>query len=65
MEQIRAACLPYPHAVIVPLGSGETAVGLVVGLVLEGLPTPVRAVVVVRPSWLTRVYNSVAARSKN
>ncbi len=43
-EQVAAGLLPEPAAVIVPLGSGGTAAGLVAGLGLAGLATRVIAV---------------------
>ena len=43
----RAASEPAPDSLVVPLGSGGTAAGLMVGLALAGLPTRVVGVRVV------------------
>jgi D-cysteine desulfhydrase len=40
-DQIRAGELPMPGRIVVPLGSGGTAAGLVVGLAIAGLPVVV------------------------
>src|SRR5690606_131326 len=40
-EQVRAGEVPAPDAIYVALGSGATAVGLALGLVLSELPTPI------------------------
>jgi D-cysteine desulfhydrase len=40
-EQVRAGELPLPARLVVPLGSGGTAAGLVVGLAIAGLPVAV------------------------
>lgn len=48
---VRDGTLPAPDIVVVALGSGGTAAGLVAGLCLEGLPTKVLAVRVVDP-WM-------------
>jgi D-cysteine desulfhydrase len=45
--QIDAGVLPRPARIVVPLGSGGTAAGLVLGLALAGLPTQVVGVRVV------------------
>jgi len=50
-EQIRQGLLPQPHAIVLPLGSGGTSVGLALGLRLAGLRIPVVAVAVVEP-WV-------------
>ena len=46
-EQVQAGMLPHPDHVIVPLGTGGTAVGLALGFVLGGLNTRVMGVRVV------------------
>jgi D-cysteine desulfhydrase len=45
-EQIEQGALPKPAEILVPLGSGGTIAGLVVGLGLAGLDTRVRGVLV-------------------
>ncbi len=45
--QIEAGVLPTPARIVVPLGSGGTAAGLLLGLTLAGLPTSVIGVRVV------------------
>jgi D-cysteine desulfhydrase len=49
--QVRGGVLPRPDLIVVPLGSGGTAAGLLAGLAIEGLPTKVLAVRVVEP-WM-------------
>ncbi len=51
--QIQAGDLPAPHAVYVPLGSGGTAAGLLLGFRLAGLAARVRAVRTVPAPWVT------------
>jgi D-cysteine desulfhydrase len=46
-EQVEGGVLPTPARIVVPLGSGGTAAGLVLGLTLAGLPTSVIGVRVV------------------
>jgi D-cysteine desulfhydrase len=46
-DQLARASLPAPDTLVVPLGSGGTAAGLMVGLALAGLPTRVLGVRVV------------------
>ena len=64
--QIRAGDLPEPDAVVVTLGSGGTAAGIVAGLALEGLATRVIAVSVSTPAvvvaWTTRLLARRCAR---
>ena len=43
VEQIRAGMLPQPARVIVPMGSGGTAAGLLLGFALSGMRIPVVA----------------------
>ena len=45
-DQVRAGALPEPAAVFVPLGSGGTVAGLLLGLRLAGLRAPVVGVLV-------------------
>ncbi len=45
--QVRAGLAPPPDRLVVPLGTGGTAAGLLVGLALAGLPTRVHAVATV------------------
>jgi D-cysteine desulfhydrase len=52
--QVRAGELPEPQRVYVALGSGGTAVGIAMGLVLGGLRTTVAAVAVVERLFATR-----------
>ena len=46
-EQLARGRLPVPDLLVVPLGTGGTAAGLLVGLAIAGLPTRVLAVRVV------------------
>jgi D-cysteine desulfhydrase len=50
-EQVRAGELPEPDAIVVTVGSGGTAAGIVAGLALAGLKTTVVGVVVANPVW--------------
>jgi D-cysteine desulfhydrase len=43
-EQIRAGACPQPGEIVVPLGTGGTAAGLILGLRIAGLRAAVRAV---------------------
>ncbi|MER7456743.1 pyridoxal-phosphate dependent enzyme [Micromonospora sp. NPDC126480] len=45
-EQVAAGELPAPRRVVVPVGSGGTAAGLILGLALAGLPTGVVGILV-------------------
>ncbi len=47
-DQVRAGQLPEPEAIILPLGSGGTAAGLLLGLGLAGLRSRLIAVAVTR-----------------
>jgi D-cysteine desulfhydrase len=58
-EQVDAGVLPEPSHVVVPLGSGGTAAGLVAGLRLAGMRTRVAGIVV---NDKTPVNASVVAR---
>ena len=46
-DQLAREGMPIPHTLVVPLGSGGTAAGLLVGITLAGLPTRVLGVRVV------------------
>ena len=48
-QQVRAGVLPEPDLIVLPLGSGGTAAGLVAGLAKAGLKTRVLAVAVAEP----------------
>jgi D-cysteine desulfhydrase len=54
-RQIRAGELPEPGAVVVPLGSGATAAGLLLGFRTQGLNTKVVAVRVTDPWFANRL----------
>jgi 1-aminocyclopropane-1-carboxylate deaminase/D-cysteine desulfhydrase-like pyridoxal-dependent ACC family enzyme len=53
--QIHAGIVPEPDVVVVPLGSGGTAAGLLLGLVASGLSSRVLAVSVALPAGAARV----------
>jgi D-cysteine desulfhydrase len=55
-EQISRGELPEPERIYVALGSGGTAAGLLMGLVLAGLPTTVVAVRVARARWASATH---------
>jgi D-cysteine desulfhydrase len=57
--QIKNGCMPEPDLIVVALGSGGTAAGLVAGLASEGLATTVLGVRVVHP-WLAGKLRTVA-----
>lgn len=58
-DQVAAGLLPAPGSVVVPVGSGGTYAGLVLGLRLAGLPTRVIGVVV---NDLTRLDATTTTR---
>ncbi len=61
--QVAAGWMPEPDLLVVALGSGGTAAGLVAGLALEGMRTRVLAVTVADPAWLVeRMTRSLACR---
>jgi 1-aminocyclopropane-1-carboxylate deaminase/D-cysteine desulfhydrase-like pyridoxal-dependent ACC family enzyme len=67
-EQIRAKELPEPDAIVVTVGSGGTAAGIVAGLALAGLETRVVGIIVASPAWLVaywtrRLVRAVYARA--
>jgi 1-aminocyclopropane-1-carboxylate deaminase/D-cysteine desulfhydrase-like pyridoxal-dependent ACC family enzyme len=53
--QIREGVVPEPDVVVVPLGSGGTAAGLLLGLVTSGLSSRLLAVSVALPARAARV----------
>jgi D-cysteine desulfhydrase len=62
--QVRAGACPEPRTIYVPLGSGGTAAGLLVGLRLAGLSSRLVAVQVVPWPWTsTRQLWSLARRT--
>jgi D-cysteine desulfhydrase len=63
-EQVRSGGCPEPDAIVVALGSGGTVAGLVLGLRLAGLATPVIAVRVVSRMLVTgRTVARLSART--
>jgi 1-aminocyclopropane-1-carboxylate deaminase/D-cysteine desulfhydrase-like pyridoxal-dependent ACC family enzyme len=50
--QVRAGDMPEPDLIVVPLGSGGTAAGLLAGLVQAGLTSRVLAVTIAQPPQL-------------
>lgn len=69
-EQVRSGDLPEPESIFLPLGTGGTAAGLLVGLRIAGLDSRVHAVAVTRAptTWrfavmrLARVTANLIAR---
>jgi 1-aminocyclopropane-1-carboxylate deaminase/D-cysteine desulfhydrase-like pyridoxal-dependent ACC family enzyme len=66
--QVKAGALPEPDVIIVTVGSGGTAAGLVAGLALSGLSTRVIGIVVAAPVWFVsywtrRLVRAVYARA--
>jgi len=66
-DQLARASAPAPDTLVVPLGSGGTAAGLMVGLALAGLPTRVLGVrvvprVVANRRRVMRLARAAAAR---
>ena len=61
--QVRAGVMPEPDLIVVALGTGGTAAGLLAGLALEGMRTRVLAVTVADPPWLVeRLVRSLARK---
>lgn len=60
-SQVQAGPLPLPDAIVVALGSGGTAAGLVAGCAAAGLPTRVIGVRVVDPPLVTRASTLLLA----
>ena len=54
-EQIRLGVIPKPDVIVVTVGSGGTAAGLVVGLAKAGLDVRVLGVCVATPVWMVRI----------
>ena len=54
--QVKAGALPEPDVIVVTVGSGGTAAGIVAGLALAGLKTQVVGVVVAAPVWFVRFW---------
>lgn len=59
-RQIEGGLLPEPHVVVVALGTGGTAAGLLAGFVSLGLRTRVVAVPVLRLPWARVLVQSLA-----
>lgn len=55
-KQVQVGLLPEPDAIVVPLGSGGTAAGLVAGVAEAGLKSRVLAVQVTGPRALLRLW---------
>jgi D-cysteine desulfhydrase len=62
VAQARAGQLPLPDLVVVTLGSGGTAAGLVAGFALEEVKTRVLGVSVVDPPQIFESYTRLLAR---
>jgi D-cysteine desulfhydrase len=56
IAQIEAGELPSPDAIVVTVGSGGTAAGIVAGLARAGVKTTVIGVVVAAPVWFVRFW---------
>jgi 1-aminocyclopropane-1-carboxylate deaminase/D-cysteine desulfhydrase-like pyridoxal-dependent ACC family enzyme len=61
--QVRAGEMPEPDVIMVTLGSGGTAAGIVAGLAAERMKTRVVAVCVTDPRWLVRFMARRLARA--
>jgi len=61
--QIRAGELPSPDAIVVTVGSGGTAAGLVAGLALENVKCAVVGVVVASPAWAVKIMTRRLVRA--
>jgi D-cysteine desulfhydrase len=61
--QIAAGELPSPDAIVVTVGSGGTAAGIVAGLALAGVKTTVIGVVVAAPVWFVRFWTRRLVRA--
>jgi D-cysteine desulfhydrase len=62
-RQVRAGALPEPHVIVVPLGSGGTAAGLLAGIVHHELRSRVLAVSVVKAPFARRRVLGLARRT--
>jgi 1-aminocyclopropane-1-carboxylate deaminase/D-cysteine desulfhydrase-like pyridoxal-dependent ACC family enzyme len=61
--QVREGRMPEPDLIVVALGSGGTAAGLLAGLAVEGMRSRVLAVTVAEPAWLVeRMTRRLAVR---
>ncbi len=63
VAQIAAGELPSPDAIVVTVGSGGTAAGLVAGLALAGVKTTVIGVVVSSPAWAVKLMTRRLVRA--
>ena len=63
LAQIEAGELPFPDAIVVTVGSGGTAAGLVAGLAIAGVKTVVVGVVVAAPVWFVRFWTRRLVRA--
>lgn len=63
VAQIAAGELPSPDAIVVTVGSGGTAAGIVAGLALLGVKTTVIGVVVAAPVWFVRFWTRRLVRA--
>jgi 1-aminocyclopropane-1-carboxylate deaminase/D-cysteine desulfhydrase-like pyridoxal-dependent ACC family enzyme len=63
LAQIEAGELPFPDAIVVTVGSGGTAAGIVAGLALAGVKTVVVGVVVAAPVWFVRFWTRRLVRA--
>jgi len=61
-DQIRTGALPAPDAIVVALGSGGTAAGLLAGLAREGLAARIVAVRVVHPALIGKLRTAGLAK---
>jgi len=61
--QVKAGELPEPDAIVVTVGSGGTAAGLVAGLVLAGLKARVIGIVVAAPVWFVSFWSRHLVRA--
>jgi D-cysteine desulfhydrase len=63
VTQIEAGELPSPDAIVVTVGSGGTAAGIVAGLATLGVKTTVIGVVVAAPVWFVRFWTRRLVRA--
>jgi D-cysteine desulfhydrase len=63
VAQIAGGELPSPDAIVVTVGSGGTAAGLVAGLALAGVKTTVVGVVVSSPAWIVKLMTRRLVRA--
>jgi D-cysteine desulfhydrase len=62
-KQVKAGELPEPDAIVVTVGSGGTAAGLVAGLALAGLSSRVIGIVVAAPVWFVSFWSRRLVRA--